>query len=133
MFRVLRCYIPVSVDKVEAENILKYCSENKIDIDYAILKKQNDSYQREANYKKLMFKDRKCVFLKNNLCSIYPVRPLECRKHLVISEPKYCNTKNNPNGKTASATHTDVRALVYAFDINLGNLSWWLLKIKEVP
>lgn len=33
---------------------------------------------------------RACLFLKNNECSIYPVRPAACRYHFVVSDPKHC-------------------------------------------
>lgn len=32
-----------------------------------------------------------CIFLENNLCKIYPVRPAECRYHFVTSDPKLCS------------------------------------------
>lgn len=36
--------------------------------------------------------DRKCLFLKNNLCSIYPLRPLICRFYPFQLEPLQNNT-----------------------------------------
>jgi Fe-S-cluster containining protein len=32
-----------------------------------------------------------CVFLKNELCSVYEARPFTCRTHLVVSPPERCS------------------------------------------
>jgi len=36
-----------------------------------------------------------CPFLENDACSIYEIRPLVCREHLVLSDPKGCNPLSN--------------------------------------
>lgn len=57
----------------------------------------NDSHARQLffdaaeEYFKL---DIKCPFLVDGLCSIYPVRPLACASHVVISNPENCKASN---------------------------------------
>jgi Fe-S-cluster containining protein len=36
------------------------------------------------------FEEKRCPFLKNSMCSVYAVRPIVCRKHVVISDPVFC-------------------------------------------
>ena len=33
-----------------------------------------------------------CPFLKENICSIYEIRPVACRNHLSVSDPALCQT-----------------------------------------
>lgn len=44
--------------------------------------------------------DQKCVFLKNNECSVYADRPVNCRKYFVTNDPKFCDMERFPGGKT---------------------------------
>jgi Fe-S-cluster containining protein len=42
-------------------------------------------------FRELIDKDRiACPFLIENNCSIYPVRPLACRAHLMFDSPEFC-------------------------------------------
>ena len=69
-----------------------------------------------------------CPFLIANECSIYPVRPIVCRTHIVDSDPEKCNANRRRDGnpiakylrdqKTAelikSAPLNGIRLLAYA-------------------
>ena len=83
------CFIDVDVSADEAATIINYCSENGIAIDREYLEKQ-DAVGRKK-YSELS----RCVFLKNNLCTIYPVRPVACRKHWVHTDPSLCDFSKN--------------------------------------
>lgn len=41
-----------------------------------------------------MFSSQKgvCPLLKDNLCSVYDIRPIACRNHLSVCDPKLCTT-----------------------------------------
>lgn len=82
------CRIAVECTVVETDAVVRYAAENKIIIDQEKLLRQsrldNNQYMRSA--------DNACVFLDgDNKCKIYPVRPMACRKYLVVGDPRKCN------------------------------------------
>ena len=84
------CFIDVDISEDEAAIILNYCNENDIEIDKEYLEKQAAVGRKK--YSELS----RCVFLKeDNLCSIYPVRPIACRKHWVKTDPLLCDFSKN--------------------------------------
>jgi Putative zinc- or iron-chelating domain len=83
------CFIDVDVIADEAAVIINYCKENGIEIDREYLTKQAAAGRK--SYSSLS----RCVFLKDNLCSIYPVRPVACRKHWVKTDPALCDFSKN--------------------------------------
>ena len=40
---------------------------------------------------------KKCLYLKDNLCQIYEVRPGACRKYFSIGDPETCNLDIDPD------------------------------------
>jgi Fe-S-cluster containining protein len=84
------CTIPVHLTKSESIVIKDLANKHGVDIDRA--KKQSQS---KKWFQDLDVKDRKCVFLHHNVCSIYEFRPFYCRTFKVVSSPKFCNTKYN--------------------------------------
>lgn len=90
------CFIDIDVSYNEAALIIDYCKSNDILIDKKYLEEQ--AIVGRQVYSTLS----KCVFLVNNLCSVYAVRPVACRKHWVKTDPLLCDfSKNiaNPVGK----------------------------------
>jgi Fe-S-cluster containining protein len=83
------CFIEIDVSGDEAAVIIDYCRENGIEIDREYLTKQAAAGRK--TYSDLS----RCVFLKENLCSIYPVRPIACRKHWVKTDPALCDFSKN--------------------------------------
>ena len=83
------CFIDVDVSADEAATIINYCSENGIEIDKEYLEKQ------AAVGRKKYTELSRCVFLKDDMCSVYPVRPIACRKHWVKTDPSLCDFSNN--------------------------------------
>ncbi len=47
-----------------------------------------------------------CPFLENESCSIYSVRPVECREYLVTSPPEHCG---NPSKETVDCVRLEAR------------------------
>jgi len=68
----------------EWRGILKSCSHLPPDgaRDENILEKTLNSYHCLEHY---------CPFLQENLCQVYPYRPIACRMHFSISSPYWCN------------------------------------------
>ena len=83
------CFIDVDISEDEAAVIIDYCRKNDIEVDKAYLTEQAAAGRK--SYSALS----RCVFLKDNLCSIYPVRPIACRKHWVETDPDLCDFSKN--------------------------------------
>ena len=83
------CFIDVDVSADEVAAIINYCNENAIEIDKEYLIKQAEVGRKK--YSELS----RCVFLKDDMCSIYPVRPIACRKHWVKTDPSLCDFSKN--------------------------------------
>ena len=108
------CFIEIDVSGDEAAVIIDYCRENGMEIDREYLTKQ--AAVGRKSYSDLS----RCVFLKDNLCTIYPVRPIACRKHWVKTDPALCDfSKNIING------------VGRYFDLNTEILASGLLNVDE--
>ena len=83
------CFIDIDISFDEVAAIINYCDHNGIGIDKEYLKKQ------AAVGRKKYSEFSRCVFLKDNMCSIYPVRPTACRKHWVKTDPSLCDFSQN--------------------------------------
>jgi len=81
------CHINVDVTDPEAALIAQHCREKNIKVDVNYLHERLRNRKMEV----ALSKAAACVFLKNNECSIYEVRPLACRSYLVVNEPQYCD------------------------------------------
>lgn len=104
------CNLTIDMTEIEAELIKKYVEENFTpeDIEYLENRFKDDSYhcpntQHCLNDESLRLKyfklNRPCAFLsKNGECTIYEVRPVNCRSYLVFSNPEICkpNEGNRP-------------------------------------
>ena len=78
------CHSLIRVIPAEALLIAAYVRKNFIDNDIQVLKKTIQEYRMLIHGKtfknRVAIKDKTpCIFLKNNNCSIYPVRPFICR------------------------------------------------------
>lgn len=90
------CRQNVNLSMVEAVEIINYCKTNRINIDTEILKNQLRINPLELY---LQFDVNTCIFLQNNECLIYPVRPIACRTFNSVQYPFYCDSKQFPNKK----------------------------------
>lgn len=121
------CRNRVYVSLVEAQHIIHYCNSHGIAIDVDYLKEQA-KLREDRDYHFTKF--NKCVFLdENELCSIYKVRPLGCRKYFVVTDPKNCNMDGEPKQVTSIIT-TEADMMIsglMAADRASGNLPEMLL------
>lgn len=108
------CFIDVDVSGDEAATIINYCRENDISIDRDYLLKQ--AAVGRKSYSELS----RCVFLKDDLCSIYPVRPIACRKHWVKTDPALCDFSKNIINQVGGY-----------FDVNTEILASAILNVEE--
>lgn len=112
------CHVPVEITATEAALIGHYCKERHIPISKKYLKKQ----LRIATSEIPLSDCSACIFLKHKECSIYPVRPMNCRKYLVASEPKRCDSKTYrpPDNRVQVVSSHHLEALASAL-INVGD------------
>lgn len=94
------CHINVDVYNNELPVIMEYVQENGIPVNIEYLQRQVSGPEC------LKSAVSACVFLKDNLCSIYPVRPIMCRKYRVVSPPLLCETSK-------------IRDIKVYFDLNI--------------
>lgn len=85
------CHINVHVYELEVKAIVEYCSEHGIAIPAQHLREQLKFTENEV----WKSEHSACVFLKDNLCSIYEVRPGACRVHVSVDNPDICNIKKH--------------------------------------
>nr|WP_205743403.1 SEC-C metal-binding domain-containing protein [Geobacter sp. FeAm09] len=103
----------------EAADILDYCRENGLEIDYAKAARQLDYLECDAGldhtgvtrWNDQEPEDQTCVFLDraDQSCRIWPVRPLVCRVHLAEGTDRYCAPHNgveNPHARAIDYPET---------------------------
>lgn len=83
------CHQNVDASIDEAALIVDYCQENGITIDKHALRRRLSIPFLEVPLSQFSA----CVFLKDGQCSIYPVRPLNCRTYFAQFDPLMCNQK----------------------------------------
>jgi Fe-S-cluster containining protein len=89
------CKINVSITREEAVLLVIAAAQKDVAIDWEKVERQ--SGHRLATWKDQTPVDRRCVFLNNHEeCSVYGHRPAACRKYLVVSDPKNCDTIKFP-------------------------------------
>lgn len=114
------CKLHVSITREEAVLLLIAVAQKRLRIDWAKLERQ--SAHRLATWKDQTGADRRCVFLNDREeCSVYEHRPAACRKYLVTSDPKNCNTIKFPGRQVTMLAPVDGEAIVSAM---LGILDW---------
>jgi Fe-S-cluster containining protein len=109
------CYDFIRLTRPEFQTIKNYMIKHDIKIDKRKLKIMNVSQQDFFNLK---IHQRRCLFLKDNRCSIYDVRPLVCRNHYVDNAHK---CKKVGEGKIGILAH------IYCFEF----LSAFLLIFQD--
>lgn len=93
----LCCHTGIGSSKLEAKFIMEFVEKYNIQIDYDLLDKQLADMD-ELRYKSLPWEERKCIFLQDGLCAIYPVRPIICRIHNSIDKDvELCRKMNDGN------------------------------------
>ncbi len=109
------CYIDVDISELEAAVIIDHCLKNDIVIDKAYLAQQAAAGRK--SYSALS----RCVFLKDNFCTIYTVRPIACRKHWVMTDPQLCDFSKNITNQVGGF-----------FNINTEIMASAMLNVSEV-
>jgi len=88
------CYKTVIATDDEADLLVQYCKDEGIEIDVEHLKGQANFKGTSAQWFDRGKDKARCVFLKDNECSVYEHRPAACRKFYVISDPEKCGGRS---------------------------------------
>lgn len=126
------CFQMVDITNDEAELLTQYASEEGIEIDYDTLEKQivnnNDEYMA------LEAKTRRCIFLdKEGGCSVYEHRPMACRKLIVVSDSKHCDTELRLGDRVGKLVDLEAEVLTCS-SLNAtmsGSMAKMLIKTKK--
>lgn len=105
------CHDKIQMPNIEAERIKKLGIKP---VDRKVLKKQ----KQVADFNNLKWADKKCSLLNTDgTCSIYENRPLICRTHNSIDDPKKCDTRIFVNISHNQAFSVNFEAVMYAMFI----------------
>lgn len=88
------CYNPVVANEEEAQLLLEFCKEEKIEIDWEHVAKQAKFEGNDHEYFLQPKSESRCAFLgEDNRCKVYKHRPASCRKYFVGSDPSTCDDR----------------------------------------
>jgi len=126
------CFLKVDINDDEAMLLTEYSRKIGLDIDYEKLEKQK--VKTDAEFLKLPYKDRRCIFLnKENSCSVYEHRPSACRKLLVVSKVECCDPENKSETQIKKLVNIEAEILSSS-SLNVresGGMVEMLLKTKN--
>ena len=95
------CYQIVDVFSFELSRIVKYIEDNDIKPDNKEINKVLDLFVAEKmDHETFRSLKIKCAFLKNDVCQIYPVRPIACKLHMQFDSVNKCkinHLRNEPH------------------------------------
>lgn len=95
------CYQKLIMPFHEALPIVRWLKEHKLDTPELRVKLREAGAAMEGLSPKEWFDQQTpCVFLENGRCSVYKVRPIHCRMHVVVSDPACCQN-DHPEGDIA--------------------------------
>lgn len=124
------CHQNVEICESEAKVVAAYCKQHNIPIPRKYLQQQLE-YSREN----ILVQDcSACVFLKDNRCSIYPVRFVNCRNYLMVSPIEHCDTKKHKNHRTATLPVTPaeiIKSVIFDEGGKTGRLPRMLIKYSK--
>lgn len=131
------CMQMVEVTTDEGRLILKYIKENNIQYDQQKLERHAQMEHDPDKWWNLKNEEKECIFLKNNECQIYPVRPISCRKYFVITDPIICGDPNSPDVGVMIIPDAEILASA-AFDLDKNesyyeNMPKVLVKLQTKP
>jgi Fe-S-cluster containining protein len=131
------CSWKVEITEDEAEVLANIIKSGEIKVDLEKLEKQSQN-DNTGRFWQFPSDDTQCVFLDKSkgACGIYESRPIACRKCIVESSPKYCETMDKINLSSIIIPEIELlTSLIWSHssgDVNtLPSLVWKKLKEKD--
>jgi len=126
------CHLHVSVTDAEAQLLLAGIENEGLRVNWDKARRQ--ASRRLADWGEQPLQERRCIFLAHDdSCSAYEYRPAACRKYLVMSDPRRCDTARYPGGEVAVVAPV-VGEVVHSAMLGAmkaGSLPRMLLQAKE--
>ncbi len=126
------CKTNVDVTDDEVNLLLEHIEEEKIELDWEKIKRQSN--HDLSNWKDQAVPDRSCVFLnENNECKVYNYRPMNCRKLLVITDPKHCDIISYPKHQVGriNSIQAEILATAVGTATEFGPMAKMILKANK--
>jgi len=126
------CHLHVGITLQEAVLLVVAAENAGIEIDWQLVQRQARWTFKQWGEQKA--RDRRCVFLgPGALCSVYESRPVPCRKYMVLSDPKHCDTVKFPGAKVLNmlAPEAEVIGSAMRGPFEGGSMPKMLLKARE--
>lgn len=107
------CHTQVSVTEDEAIILARHI-ESGLSIDLDRLNLQMDTKNNSAEFFKLKYADRRCIFLdQDGACRVYEDRPSVCRTNAVLGSASQCDTSTELKPvRLVKTPHADM--IIYA-------------------
>lgn len=81
----------IGAQYLEAKACVDYASKAGLDIDLSEVTRQSEAALAGGVTRINWFNRYKCIFsTESGACGVYPCRPLACRSHHVVSDPRGC-------------------------------------------
>jgi Fe-S-cluster containining protein len=126
------CSLFVNITREEAQLLLLVMERDGIQIGWRRLQRQAQWNLKQWGEQPLA--ERRCAFLsEGNECRIYEHRPTTCRKYMVVSPAKRCDTVRHPAGQVQFLAPIDAEILASATlgVLESGSMPRMLLQAKE--
>lgn len=103
------CHDEIFLSQFEAD-YFKHIAKPLLKPNKEVLRVQNDA----EDFKKLPWKDKGCSLLKDGNCAAYVHRPMVCRVHNSVDDPKYCHLDLHPDHGHGQLFAVEIEALYVA-------------------
>ncbi len=121
------CKQTVRITLDEAFSILRYCTDQNIEINWDYLIEQRFTEHNDH----LSMKSKNCSFLtQNGDCKIYDARPMSCRKLFSLDDPIKCKNPKASNPKMFLIPDAEIIASACFSACENGSLAEMLVKAQ---
>ncbi|MGZ3748167.1 MAG: YkgJ family cysteine cluster protein [Pseudobdellovibrionaceae bacterium] len=127
------CHLEVEITEDDAERLVNAVVDLNISLDLELLEIQSQRERQDESWKRGCIKENRCVMLdENNSCRVYASRPVNCRKHAVVSPVSECSTLGaSPVSRIIPMNEIFMSAYISLPNLQFGSLSKLLLRALQ--